>query len=93
MKKDLLSASDLSSEEIEQLIEQALVMKREEAPPFRPLLVLLHVARVWLEASSQTKGVPPFEEVLLTNRERLIGSLTPFGHRLRIYARVLWPVD
>jgi len=32
MKRDLLSVSDLSREEIEQLIEQALIMKQEEAP-------------------------------------------------------------
>ncbi|MQY56458.1 MAG: hypothetical protein GH152_04505 [Dehalococcoidia bacterium] len=59
MKKDLLSVSDLSREEIEQLIEQALRMKQKEALAFRALFVLSHVARVWLEASSQTKGVPP----------------------------------
>ena len=32
MKKDLLSVADISREEIEQLIEQALIMKREDAP-------------------------------------------------------------
>lgn len=32
MKRDLLSVSDLSSEEIEQLIEQALIMKRGDTP-------------------------------------------------------------
>jgi ornithine carbamoyltransferase len=32
MKKDLLSVADLSREEIEQLIEQALIMKQEDAP-------------------------------------------------------------
>jgi len=32
MKKDLLSISDLSREEIEQLIEQALIMKQEDTP-------------------------------------------------------------
>ena len=32
MKRDLLSVSELSREEIEQLIEQALIMKREGAP-------------------------------------------------------------
>jgi ornithine carbamoyltransferase len=32
MKKDLLSVADLSREEIEQLIEQALIMKQEDVP-------------------------------------------------------------
>lgn len=32
MKKDLLSISDLNRDEIEQLIEQALIMKQEDAP-------------------------------------------------------------
>jgi len=36
MKKDLLSVSDLDRKEIEQLIEQALHMKQEGAPPLLP---------------------------------------------------------
>ena len=91
MKKDLLSVSDLSQKEIEQLIEQALSMKRKDMPSLlsgKTLALLFEKpslrTRVSFEIAMQQLGG---HAVYLSPEEVGLGKREPIADVARVLSR------